>query len=316
MANKKSDYALINALAENKKISSTYTPKNQTNKAREMLQSLFEGLTNTVKDTLSKPTIGGGSHSFGTSTKSNIGGGSHSFGANTNIGGGSASFDPADHSALDRLVDKYSLSDENVSAIKKGIKYNASKASDAFTNDIIPEVKSMLQKAGIYVKDTGSKVYDAAMERAVKAFQKMKGLKEDGVLNEETLQALSDEANKNSPDNVSDKMDPLGDELDENPNEGNPHYTTYFDENNDKTFRQNVNDIKIVLGQGSITKTIKDVYMRSQTTEFDTSGNPISEVYEFIARDIVESDETKDEGKYDGEERYAPSDIKHIFNYK
>ena len=38
--------------------------------------------------------------------------------------------------------------------------------------------------------------------------------------------------------------------------------------------------------------------MRSVSTEFDTSGNPIAEVYEFIAQDLTESDEPNDAGKY------------------
>ena len=39
--------------------------------------------------------------------------------------------------------------------------------------------------------------------------------------------------------------------------------------------------------------------MRGVSTEYDTSGNPISETYEFIAQDLTESDEFRDKEKYE-----------------
>ena len=55
--------------------------------------------------------------------------------------------------------------------------------------------------------------------------------------------------------------------------------------------------------------------MRSMSVQVDTSGNPISEVYNFIARDIKESDASEDLGKYTGEERImsSSSDIKYSY---
>jgi hypothetical protein len=38
--------------------------------------------------------------------------------------------------------------------------------------------------------------------------------------------------------------------------------------------------------------------MLSVSVEVDTSGNPSFEVYEFVARDIIESDEISDINKY------------------
>ena len=54
--------------------------------------------------------------------------------------------------------------------------------------------------------------------------------------------------------------------------------------------------------------------MRSVSVEVDTSGNPISEVYEFIARDIKESDEINDVTRYNGNEDGSSSDIKYNFS--
>ena len=73
--------------------------------------------------------------------------------------------------------------------------------------------------------------------------------------------------------------------------------------------------IKIVFGNKSITKTIKDVFMRSVSVEVDTSGNPVSEVYEFIARDVKESDEINDITKYNGDEDGSSSDIKYQYDF-
>ena len=96
----------------------------------------------------------------------------------------------------------------------------------------------------------------------------------------------------------------------------NPHYDPYFLNTSDKPSRKNHKDIKIVLGDNANIKTIHDVFMRSVSVQVDTSGNPISEVYSFIARDITESDAIEDQNKYIGESENvnASSDIKYEIN--
>jgi hypothetical protein len=56
--------------------------------------------------------------------------------------------------------------------------------------------------------------------------------------------------------------------------------------------------------------------MRSVSVQVDTSGNPISETYNFIARDIKESDASEDYNKYVGEESElsSSSDIKYSYD--
>jgi hypothetical protein len=82
-----------------------------------------------------------------------------------------------------------------------------------------------------------------------------------------------------------------------------------------KTHRRNYKDIKIVFGNNTVVKTIKNVFMRSVSVEVDTSGNPISETYEFIAQDIVESDEIMDSSKYLTKEDETSTDITYQFPY-
>jgi hypothetical protein len=95
----------------------------------------------------------------------------------------------------------------------------------------------------------------------------------------------------------------------------NAHYDPFFLNSSGKIYRKNHKDIIISLGNGANVKTIKDVFMRSVSVQVDTSGNPISEVYNFIARDIKESDAPEDAGKYIGDSDLisASSDIKYSY---
>ena len=54
--------------------------------------------------------------------------------------------------------------------------------------------------------------------------------------------------------------------------------------------------------------------MRSVSVEVDTSGNPISEVYEFIAQDIIETDEFRDRNKYLYPESIIDMDVKYSYD--
>jgi peptidoglycan hydrolase-like protein with peptidoglycan-binding domain len=161
-------------------------------------------------------------------------------------------------------------------------------------------IRDLLSKSGIdiYNKYSYDDIYeyDAGMEQAVMDFQKAQGLTQTGIVNDETLNALINVSN-----NMADIIYSEGIEdttVDTTAN-ANPHFDSFFSKDNLKDARRNQQDIKIVLGNSTITKTIHNVYIRSVSTEFDTSGNPISEIYEFIAQDLTESDEYKDGSKYE-----------------
>ena len=138
--------------------------------------------------------------------------------------------------------------------------------------------------------------FDEGMEQAVMEFQKENGLTETGIINDDTLNAMINVSN-----NLSDIIYSEGveDSEDTNIESGHPHYDSFFSSNNLKDARKNNQDIVITLGNGTITKTIHNVFMRGVSTEYDTSGNPISEIYEFIAQDLTESDEYRDNDKYE-----------------
>lgn len=182
---------------------------------------------------------------------------------------------------------------------------------DPVTGDFVKEICQMLNKCGANALSTIE--YDDTVSQAVYDFQKKVGIKQTGILNDSTWQSMIYYASKMS-DVVED--DSAAESPEDSSSNNSPHFNPFFNEDSFKLHRQNHKDIKIVLGDSSVVKTIKDVFMRSVSVEVDTSGNPISETYEFIARDVKESDEISDAAKYVGEESKSSSDIKYQFNFK
>lgn len=185
--------------------------------------------------------------------------------------------------------------------------YNS--AGTPITGNFIYQICDLLDKCGISIQNTNT--YDDTVAAAVGQFQQSVGMNVTGILTTSTLQAMIVYAEK-----MSDIV-----EGEDEANTGvvqllseSPHYNSFFDDDNFKMHRRNHKDIKIVFGNKSITKTIKDVFMRSVSVEVDTSGNPISEIYEFIARDVTESDEIADINKYTDENSATSSDIQY-YNY-
>lgn len=163
----------------------------------------------------------------------------------------------------------------------------------------IQSIKDMLLKAGIrFVAGTngyGINEYDGAMEQAVMEFQESQNIKKPlGVIDDNTLNKLL-EVSGSSDIIYSEKEEDGYPEINV---KGNPHYDSFFSKNSSKDAKKNNKDIVITLGKDAVTKIIRNVYMRGVSVEYDTSGNPISEIYEFIAQDLTESDEYYDNTKY------------------
>lgn len=190
----------------------------------------------------------------------------------------------------------------------KELVYNS--ASTTITGKFVKEICKLLGKCGFDIKTTNE--YDDTVADAVAEFQAMAGITASGTLNDTTYQTMLLYA-----DRLNDTIED-GDEEESTSSQTqstSPHYNSFFDTDKYKIHRLNHKDIKIAFGNNSVTKVIKDVFMRGVTVEVDTSGNPISEVYEFIARDIKESDEMSDMLKYTGSERdKISSDIKYNYN--
>ena len=160
-------------------------------------------------------------------------------------------------------------------------------------------IRDLINKAGIdiynkyYYEDINT--YDEGVEECVMEFQKKNGLKETGIIDDNTLNTLINVANNLSDIIYSEGVDSI---IPDTTITDNPHFDSFFSKDNKKNTRKNNQNIVISLGNNSVIKTIHNVYMRGVSTEYDTSGNPISEVYEFIAQDLTESDEVNDNQKY------------------
>lgn len=194
--------------------------------------------------------------------------------------------------------------------------YNA--AGNNYTGDVIPEIIKLIAKTGLDVmKHTNIFSVGTLFKDIILNYQKKFGFPLTGILDDTLLHDIYKRAMGISDDEVTD------DQNDENINNSDsdekllydPHYDPFFLNSSSKVFRKNHKDIIIDIGNGANRKIIKDVFMRSVSVQVDTSGNPISETYTFIARDIKESDAEEDTNKYVGEENYmsASSDIKYSY---
>lgn len=160
-------------------------------------------------------------------------------------------------------------------------------------------IRDLINKAGIDIYNKYSyddiNVYDEGVELCVIEFQEKNGMTPTGIIDDTTLNALINASNNMSDIIYSEGVEDI--EVDTSII-GHPHFDSFFSNNNTKEARKNNQDIIITLGNNTIIKTIHNVYMRGVSTEYDTSGNPISETYEFVAQDITESDEYRDDEKY------------------
>ncbi len=208
------------------------------------------------------------------------------------------------------------------------IRYNSNSAqvlADSSISDGIwlePLVQA-LNKLGFQCYNTG--IYDKEIKQAVMAFQKKympdkfyytaNGVPTiPGEINDATVQRIFAEANL-SPDDIAIETNDDNNVSEQEVKSMSPHYASFFDTDNTKQFRQNHKNIRIEIGSTGLVKTIYDVVMRGVGVEVDTSGNPISETYEFIARDITETDEANDSDNYISNNGVAPSDVKYRFNF-
>jgi hypothetical protein len=177
--------------------------------------------------------------------------------------------------------------------------------------EFVVSIRHMLNKCDINNVGYGD-IFDLELEQAIQMFQAQVGMTATGVLDNSTWQNMILYSNKYSDTVTDDTTQTIEESDDVNTS---PHYNSFFSSSNMKTHRRNYKDIKIVFGNNTVVKTIKNVFMRSVSVEVDTSGNPISETYEFIAQDIVESDEIMDSSKYLTKEDETSTDITYQFPY-
>jgi hypothetical protein len=186
-----------------------------------------------------------------------------------------------------------------------------------YSGPLVQEIVNLIDRAGGDVTNTKVSAVGSAFRNIILNYQKKFKLLKTGVLDDNLLHDIYKRANSGANNEINDSSN----NNDDNNNSASSdlydaHYDPFFLNNSSKVYRKNHKDIVISFGDGANTKTIKDVFMRSVSVQVDTSGNPISETYNFIARDIKESDASEDYNKYVGEESElsASSDIKYSYD--
>lgn len=186
-----------------------------------------------------------------------------------------------------------------------------------YSGPLVQEVVNLIDRAGGDVTNTKVRAVGSAFRNIILNYQKKFKLLKTGILDDNLLHDIYKRANSGANNEINDSSN---DNSDNNNSASSDlydaHYDPFFLNNSSKVYRKNHKDIVISFGDGANTKTIKDVFMRSVSVQVDTSGNPISETYNFIARDIKESDASEDYNKYVGEESKlsTSSDIKYSYD--
>ena len=199
------------------------------------------------------------------------------------------------------------------------LKYDA--AGENYSGPLVKEVVNMCDKLGIDVTNTKINNVGATFKNIIMRYQEkykfpVNGIVDDDLLHDMYNRVYGDGNNEIKSNDGYGSSNTIDDEYDEESYDLlNAHYDPFFLNTSGKVYRKNHKDIIISLGNDANVKIIKDVFMRSVSVQVDTSGNPISEVYNFIARDIKESDAPEDVGKYIGDSELisASSDIKYSY---
>ena len=186
-----------------------------------------------------------------------------------------------------------------------------------YSGPLVWNTLQLIDKTGITINssqmtDVGGEFF----QKMIIKYQKENGLPQTGILTDELLQHIYKNAKEKMNDEVTDDTITDDEEIAEDDGIIDPHYDPFFLNNSSKDARRNHKDIIIAFGDGTHYKRIKNVFMRSVSVQVDTSGNPITEVYNFLARDIVETDAEEDMSKYtdDIESNTIASDIKYNFD--
>lgn len=181
--------------------------------------------------------------------------------------------------------------------------------------DVIKNIMQLIRKIGCDTTNTDIRKNGTSFQKVIKNVQKTFRMLETGVLDDNLLHYIYQKSQELDSDEIDDDSEEEDQNYWDETLVGNPHYDPYFINNSSKDARRNHKDIIIAFGDGSNRKIIKDVFMRSESVQVDTSGNPISEVYTFVARDVKESDAEEDQNKYigDTEKANASSDIKYEY---
>lgn len=167
--------------------------------------------------------------------------------------------------------------------------YNNS--SNPYKGENVKLIQMQLCARGFLTNSDVDGWFGIKTENAVKEFQSKNNLTVSGIINEATWNALFNGSGSEPTDNTTNNNSSNSERTNNKIIYGSNNSQSFFNENNTELFRTNNNDITITYGNAYKYKVLKNVIFRSKTQQVNANGEPIADVYEFIARDLIESEE-------------------------
>ena len=166
------------------------------------------------------------------------------------------------------------------------------------TSSELVEVGRWLVILGYLSASDIGNAYNLTYYQAVKAFQKdyLGGAACDGVLTPYVMSAIESEALGKTQSQVSNnaRMASNARSASSETVKGN-EIDSFFSTSKSNLLRRQGYSILIEIGDHEqYLKALLDIRLRSKSVAVDASGNPIAEVYDFIARDLRENTEASD----------------------
>lgn len=166
------------------------------------------------------------------------------------------------------------------------------------TGDELIEVGRWLAILGYLSTSEIGNTYSLTYYQAVKAFQKgsLDGAACDGILTPYVMNALEAEALGKTQSQVSSTVRTVGNVRSASTSTVKDNeIDSFFSTSKNELLRRQGYSILIEIGDHEqYLKALLDIRLRSKSVAVDASGNPIAEVYDFIARDLRENTEASD----------------------
>lgn len=158
--------------------------------------------------------------------------------------------------------------------------------SSPMISDNIKLIQSKLVSLGYLRRTDVDGYFGVDTEKAVKSFQRGIGLNSNGIVDKSTWDKLFE--NSLAEDAAT---EPTNTETEVASDIGSNNNSSFFNSSRKQSLRKNGTDIIIKFGSEHRTKTLKQVVYRTKSVVINAGGEPIAETYDFIAKDLIESEE-------------------------
>lgn len=153
------------------------------------------------------------------------------------------------------------------------------------SNDV-KKINIKLYSIGFLERKLVNDLYSKGTEDAVRRYQNYVGIPINGQVDLLTFRNLFKE-----PNTYTDNSGNILNDSDVGSTYGKNNPNSFWNESNDTLLRQNNHEITITYGEGNKSKTLKNVIFRSKQQVISPEDGSIEDVYSFIARDMIESED-------------------------